>query len=159
MNKYQQKHIITLSSRQKHHLQDITKKGKRNAHVITRTRVLLKSADGWKDTDIAEYAGVSVRTIENIRARYAQGGIDRALYDAPRPGQPPKLDQKGEAHLVAIACSDPPKGRDRWTLELLQKQMIQDKKVSNISTVALWRRLTKRGIKPWREKNVVYSQV
>lgn len=158
MNKYQQKHIITLSSRQKLQLQDITKKGKSHARVITRSRVLLKSAGGWKDADIAEYAGVSVRTIENIRSRYARGGIDRALYDAPRPGQPPKLNEKAEAHLVAIACSDPPKGTDHWTLELLQKRMIADKKVETISTVALWNRLQKRGIKPWREKNVVHSQ-
>lgn len=147
-----------LSSRQKRHLQDITKKGKSNAHSIIRARVLLKSAGGWKDADIAEYAGVSVRTIENIRARYAQGGIDRALYDAPRSGQPPKLDDKAEAHLAAIACSDPPKGTDHWTLELLKKQMIRDRQVTAISTVTLWNRLQIRGIKPWREKNVVHSQ-
>lgn len=157
MNKYQQKHIITLSSRQKHHLQSITKKGKNNARVITRARVLLKSAKGWKDADIAEYAGITVRTIENIRARYAKDGIDRALYDAPRSGQPPKLDEKAEAHLVAVACSDPPRGQDHWTLELLKKQMIYDGKVDDISTVTLWERLKKRGIKPWREKNVVHS--
>lgn len=158
MNKYQQKHIITLSNREGRHLQGITKKGKSNAQSITRARVLLQSAHGWKDTQIAEYAGISVRTIENIRARHAQSGINRALYDAPRPGQPPKLDEKAEAHLVALACSEAPKGQDHWTLELLQKRMIRDKKVTSISTVALWKRLKSRGIKPWRGKNVVRSQ-
>jgi hypothetical protein len=59
--------------------------------------------------------------------------------------------------LVAIVCSDPPAGNDHWTLELLQKQMIKDKKVKSISTVALWKRLNNRGIKPWREKNAVRS--
>jgi hypothetical protein len=84
--------------------------------------------------------------------------MDRALYDAARPGQAPKLDTKAEAHLVAIACTDPPEGSDHWTLELLQERMISDGKVDSISTVAIWKHLSKRGIKPWREKNVVHSE-
>jgi hypothetical protein len=64
----------------------------------------------------------------------------------------------GEAHLVALATSTPPKGEVRWTLELLRKQMVSDGKAPReISTVALWKRLTARHIKPWREKNVVHS--
>jgi len=158
MNKYQQKHIIMLSEQQKAQLQGITGKGKHNVRVIKRAKVLLKSAAGRKDVDIAESVEIGKRTIEYIRARFAEGGLDRALYDAPRMGQPPKLDVQAEAHLVAIACSDPPKGRNHWTLELLQKQMMKDNKVKTISTVAIWNRLRKRGIKPWREKNVVYSE-
>ena len=157
MNKYQQKHIITLSNREEQQLHNITQKGKHNVREIKRAHVLLKSFAGMKDEDIAYDVDTSARTVERIRARYVKGGIDRALYDAPRSGQPPKLNEKAEAHLVAIACSDPPKGRDRWTLELLRKQLIRDGKVKDISTVALWRRLKERGIKPWREKNVVYS--
>lgn len=155
MNKYQQKHIITLSNREELQLHDITRKGKHNVREIKRAHVLLKSFGGMKDKDIAENVGMTVRTIERIRARYTEGGINRALYDAPRPGQPRKLDDKAEAHLVATACSDPPKGSGHWTLELLQEKMIKDKKVKTISTVALWKHLTERGIKPWREKNVV----
>ena len=158
MNKFQQKHIITLSSQQRKHLQDITRKGKHNVREVKRARVLLESEKGKKDSDIAKDVSVTIRTVERIRARFAEGKIDRALYDAPRPGQPPKLNEKAEAHLVAIACSDPPKGRDHWTLELLQKQMMRDGKVKKISTVALWNRLNERHIKPWREKNVVHSE-
>jgi hypothetical protein len=57
---------------------------------------------------------------------------------------------------VALACSDPPEGSDHWTLELLQQKMIEDGKLTKISTVALWKRLKDRGIKPGREKNVVH---
>ena len=146
-----------LSEQQKHQLEDITRKGKHNARVIKRAKVLLKSVAGWKDADIAKSVETGKRTVEYIRARFAEGGLDRALYDAPRSGAPLKLDEKAEAHLVAIACSDPPEGSNHWTLELLQKRMIADGKVKDISTIALWNRLTKRGIKPWREKNVVYS--
>jgi transposase len=157
MNKYQQKHIITLGSRKRQRLQNITRKGKHNVHVIKRAQILLQSASGTKDADIAQLVGVTTRTVENVRKRFVTDGIERALYDAPRTGQPPKLDEGAEAHLVAIACSDPPQGSDRWTLELLRERMIKDKKVKTISTVALWKRLNNRGIKPWREKNVVCS--
>lgn len=158
MNKYQQKHIITLSSQQKKQLQNITRSGKHNARVITRARVLLKSARGITDKEIGRQEGVHYTTVERIRIRFCDGGLDRALYDAERPGQPPKLNDTAEAHLVALACSDPPEGRDHWTLELLQKQMMRDGKIKKISTVALWNRLNERDIKPWREKNVVHSQ-
>ena len=87
-----------------------------------------------------------------------QGGLDRALYDAPRTGQPRKLNDKGEAYLVALASSDPPEGRERWTLELLQKKMVEDKKVASISDVCILSYLSNRGIKPWREKNAVRAE-
>lgn len=159
MNKYQQKHIITLSSQQKKQLQNITRSGKHNTRVITRARVLLKSAGGLTDKNIGKQEGIHYTTVERIRTRFCDKGLDRAIYDAPRSGYPPKLNEKAEAHLVAIACSDPPEGRDHWTLELLQKRMIRDRKVKNISTVALWKRLKERGIKPWREKNIEKLQL
>jgi transposase len=159
MNKYQLKHTITLSDREEAKLRSITKKGKEGARIISRARILLKSAHGMKDTNIASLVDVSKRTVENVRKRFAEGGIDRALYDAPRPGQPKKLTNEGEAYLVALACSDPPEGHTHWTLACLQERLIKDKQVpKDITTVAIWKRLDQRGIKPWREKNVVHSE-
>jgi len=155
MKPYQPKHVVVLSTEERRKLYDITKKGKQSARVIQRARVLLKSEGGWRDVDIAGELETSTRTVENIRARFAAGGLDRALYDAPRSGQPKKLDDQAEAHLVAVACSDPPEGRDRWTLELLQKRMVEDGKVASISDVCILQYLKKRNVKPWREKNVV----
>lgn len=156
--KHQSKHIITLSKREKTILEEITSKGKNNARVIKRAHILLKADQKETDGTIAENLAVSKRTIQRIRTRFVTDGLENALYDAPRTGQPAKLNDKSEAHLIAIACSDPPKGRTRWTLELLQKQMIKDGKVKTISTVAIWSYLTNRGIKPWLEKNVVCSK-
>lgn len=158
MNKYQQKHIITLSRRQKRQLHDITRKGKHNARVIRRAKILLKSDAGWKDEKIAQVVEVNIRTVGRVRTRFADGGLDRALSDAPRPGQPPKLNDTTEAHLVALACSEPPEGAHHWTLKLLQERLITDKKVDTISTVAIWKHLNQRGVKPWREKNVVRTK-
>ncbi len=152
------KQTIQFSQEETAQLKDIIHTGTHNARVTTRARILLKSAQGLSNQEIACQLDTSESTVKRVRARYREGRLLRALYDAPRPGQPPKLDDKREAHLVAIACSDPPKGRDHWTLELLQKQMMKDKKVKTISTVAIWNHLHKRGIKPWREKNVVHSQ-
>lgn len=157
MNKYQQKHIITLSESQKKQLQNITRKGNHNVRVIKRAKVLLQSSEGKKDTDIAYSVEVGIRTVENVRARFAEGGTERSLYDAPRTGNPGKFDDTLEAHLVALACSNPPKGRAHWTLELLQRRLKKDKK-KTVSTVAIWHHLNDRQIKPWREKNVVYSK-
>lgn len=154
----QKKHTIKLSARQRHQLKNITTKGRHNARVIKRAQVLLASHNGSKDADIAAQVGVSVRTVERVRQRYTTDGLDRALYDAPRPGAKRKLTDKAEARLVALACSEPPEGAQHWTLELLQKRLVKDGVVESISTVSIWQHLTDRGIKPWREKNVVHSE-
>lgn len=156
--KYQPKHAIALSRREKDILKEITGKGKNNARVIKRAYILLKTDQKETDKAISEELGISKRTVQRIRTEFAANGLESALYDAPRTGQPAKLNSKSEAHLIAIACSDPPKGRKNWTLELLQKRMIKDKKVKTISTVAIWSHLANRGIKPWLEKNVVRSE-
>lgn len=156
MNKH--KHTINLSKKEHLQLQIIIHAGKHNARVITRARILLKTNSGLKNQEIACQLDIGESTVKRAKAHYRDGGLKRALYDAPRTGQPKKLNDIAEAHLVALACSDPPEGYDRWTLELLKKQMIKDGKIKKISTVALWNYLTERSIKPWREKNVVYTK-
>ena len=155
---YQPKHAVVLTVAERREARDITKKGTHNARVIRRVKILLKSEAGWTDADIAKELETSTRTVEAVRAHFAAGGIARAIYDAPRSGQPRRLDDKAEAHLVALACSDPPEGRERWTLELLQKQMVKDKQVKRISDVCILRYLTTRNVKPWVEKNVVRTR-
>lgn len=157
MNKRKQKHIVKLSDEQKSLLEGITKKGSHNARVIKRAKILLKSAEGFKDKDIAILADTNKKTVERVRVRFVEEGIDRALYDNPRSGYPAKITPDVEAHLVAVACSNPPEGRTKWTLELLQERMVKDKKIESISKVSLWKHLDSRGIKPWLEKNVVHS--
>jgi len=150
------KHTIQLSRAELAQVQGITKHGEHNARVITRARILLLSHAGRGKDALAKTLGINRTTVQDVRNRYRKGGIARALYDAPRPGRPAKITDAGEAHLVALATSAPPQGEERWTLELLRKRMIRDGKApKEISTVALWKRLTARHIKPWREKNVV----
>lgn len=150
------KHTIQLSRAELVRLQGITKRGEHNARVITRARILVLSHKGGGKDGLAARLGINRTTVQAVRDRYREQGLDRALYDAPRPGQPKKITDLAEAHLVALATSQPPEGEERWTLELLRKRMVADNKAPReISTVALWKRLDQRGIKPWREKNVV----
>lgn len=148
------KYIVKLSARERRQIQGIMRHGTHQAQVATRASVLWKSHLGMKDEDIALHTGMSGRNISRIRKRYATLGAERALYDAPRPGQKPIITDKVEAILVAVACTTPPEGATHWTLELLREKMLKDKIIEHISTVAIWRHLNERGIQPWREKNV-----
>jgi transposase len=158
MNKYYQKHIIKLSHQQRKKLESITKQGNQNARVFRRACMLLKSDARLTDQEIAKHVGVHYTTVERVRKRYSEGGLKRALYDAPRPGLTPVLDDKGEAHLIAIACSDAPEGHAHWTLELLQERLIRDKVVQRISLMSISNYLKAQKVKPWREKNVVHTK-
>jgi len=149
--------VILFSNHERDHLRAMIRKGKEKTRVVNRARILLKLEQGKDDEIIAQDVFTSTKTIYRIRMRYAEGGINRALYDLPRSGQPPIITEKVEAYLVATACSEPPEGRARWTLELLRDKLLTDKKVVRISCVAILKHLQKRGIKPWREKNVVHS--
>lgn len=152
------KYIIKLSSEERGQLNTITKKGRHNAQVIKRARVLFESDTGDTDAVIANQERASTRTVQRIRKRYHEGGLGRALYDAPRPGTPPVLNDRQEAHLIAIACSNPPEGHTHWTMELLRERMINNKIVDRVSVGTIHARLTEQGVKPWREKNVVSAK-
>lgn len=152
------KHTIQLSDAELAQVKAITRRGKHNSRIINRARVLQYTHAGTSKSIVARVLGIDERTVQRIRDHYYNGGLKRALYDAPRTGQPRKLDDTAEAHLVALACSDPPEGREHWTLKLLQKKMIEDKRVTSISDVCILTYLQYRGVKPWREKNVVHTE-
>jgi transposase len=150
-------HIIKLSKAEQAQLHDIIRKGTRKARVIARAHALLLSHEGTSKDDCAQRLRVSRSVIQRVRDRFRAQGLDYALAEDPRPGQPKKLTTKAEKHLLALACTDPPEGADHWTLELLTAQMIKDRQVKSISSVAIMHYLHRHDLKPWREKNVVYS--
>ena len=80
---------------------------------------------------------VSPGTVSNLKKRYFEGGIDGALYDKPRPGAKRKVDGEVEAHLIALACSAPPDGYERWTLRLLANELVALEVVESISHVTV----------------------
>ena len=140
MGMYGQKHIY-LKKNERKELEQLIKSGMQSARVIARARtlLLLDRSQGQKRRikDVVEAAMVSQGTVSNLKKRYFAGGLDNALFEKPRPGAKPKIDGEVEAHLIALACSDPPEGYDRWTLRLLAGRLVQLEVIDSISHVAV----------------------
>lgn len=103
--------------------------------------------------EVADFLEITSRTVFNIEKNYEDGGLKKALYDDPRPGQPVKFDDRIKSHIVAFVCTDPPKGFDRWTLELIQEKTVKDKIIDSISLESIRIILEEHDIKPWRQKS------
>jgi transposase len=127
------KEILKLTEKERQKLQELVRKGENKARVITRARLLLLSDQGWDDQKIADALQIGRATVERIRRRAVREGVEIALVDRPRPGSERKLNAQQEAQLVAIACSDPPPGRKRWTIRLLVEEVMKQGVVDTIS--------------------------
>lgn len=134
---------INLSDEEHQTLQEITRKGIIKARQMKRAMILLKANEGLTDSKIMEALDVSRPCIERLRKRYVNGGLEKALNEDPRPGQKRKLDGRGEAVLLATACSAIPEGHEHWTLRLLAGKMVELKVVDNISYETIRRTLKK----------------
>lgn len=156
-----QKHIVALGESEVRTLKTIIRKGIQSARVMTRARVLLMANDtqgtGKTDCVIAGILDLAKTTPQDIRRRYAKGGLLRALYDAPRPGQKRKVTKRDEATIVSIACTDPPDGYDRWTMNLITEKA-NDELEKKLGRTTIYRVLLKHETKPWREKNLVHKR-
>jgi transposase len=117
--------IVQLSPADRQTLQQLTRKGKISARKLNRARILLLADEARAESDISRILGTSGNTIWRTKKRYNEGGLDWALNEEPRSGAPPKLDGKQEAFLVALACSDPPQGRETWTMQLLADKLVE----------------------------------
>ena len=128
-------HRVKLSKDERQYLQKIVESGKDKARKITRCRVLLLAdeAKGKTDAEISDALDVCLATIFNIRRRYCYRGLERAISEAARSGQPPKFKGKTMAKITAIACSKPPEGHARWSLRLLADYIIELDVVETIS--------------------------
>lgn len=130
----QKQFLVQLSEPERHRLQKIVRSGKDKARKITRCRILLLAdKTGKTDAQIADALNVCLATIFHIRRRYAQEGVERAIGEGTRSGQPPKFKGRTAAKITAIACSTPPDGQARWSLRLLADRLVELKIVSSIS--------------------------
>jgi transposase len=137
------KYIINLSDEERTELEALTSKGKVSARKMKRAQILLSADDGKKDEEIIAALGVARATVERIRKRCVEGGVEYALNERPRPGARPKLDGRQAALLTAIACSDPPEGQKVWTMQLLADRLVELGEVESISEDTVWRVLKK----------------
>jgi transposase len=147
MNK---KYVVRLEPREREELQRLVSTGKGAARKLTHARILLqadvsKQGPGWTDQQIAEALGVTTRSIEHVRQRCVEQGLEAALERKQRefPATPRILDGQKEAKLVAICCSKPPGGFARWTLKLLADRLVELEIVESVSRDTVRRTLQK----------------
>ena len=127
------KYYVNLNEEEVQKLEEMTSKGTMKVREFKRAMILLKANQDKTDAQIMDEIEVSRPTVERIRKRYVEGGIERALNEDPRPGQARKLDGRGEAVLIATACSEAPKGHAQWTLRLLAGKLVELEVVESIS--------------------------
>ena len=140
---------VTLTQYERNELAALLSGGKQPARKLKRAQILLAADAGVSDEDIALSIGVGGSTVYRTKRRFVEGNLERALSEEPRPGAERKLTGKEEALLVATACSSPPAGRARWTLELLADEMVRLTAHESVSRETVRRRLADNHLKPW----------
>jgi len=162
--------VVTLDEAERAYLNGLVTTGKRPARMVIRAQVLLKTADGWTDAEITDALPVGVSTVERLRRRCVEDGVDAALvHREQKRRKARRLDGAAEARLVTLACSPPPDGRARWTLVLLAGELVEQGIVPSVcpetvrqtlkkttssrgrSASGVWRRAPmRRSSPPWR---------
>jgi transposase len=128
-----EKHAVKLTPKERERLIAIVTKGRNKAAYIQRAHMLLKSDEGKTDKEIGQMLYISEQTIRRTRLRFWEDGLEAALEDKARAPRDGKLNERQQAYLVALACSNPPSGRERWTVELLVAQLVTDGIVASVA--------------------------
>jgi len=147
------KYVVALTSEERRQLEGLIKKGKVAGYKIRHAQMLLKAdqgqeGPGWPDQQIAEAFGAHLTTVECLRKRLVEEGLEAALERHKRQNYTHKLDGDAEARLIAIACSAPPEGRSEWTLRLLADRLVELSVVDSISHMTVSRTLKKTSSSP-----------
>ena len=128
---------VTLTEEERERLEGLTRKGRASARMVRRAQTLLLADEGRTDEAIAAALHVGVSTVERTRRRCVEEGPDATLTERPRPGARPKLGPKERAFVVALACTKPPEGRARWTMQLLADRVVELQVVPDITDEAI----------------------
>jgi transposase len=149
------KYRVTLTTEERTQLTALLASGTASATKQAHARILLKADESeggpaWADTRIAEAVEVSVATVERVRERLVEQGLDAALVRKPqaRPSRLAKIDGAAEARLVTLACSKPPKGRAAWTMQLLADRLVELQVVESVSDETVRKVLKKTSLSP-----------
>lgn len=130
------KHIVKLTPEERDELEQMLSSGEERVRKLTRARILLKADEGWTDGAISQALDVGRATVERIRRRFVEEGLEVALNRRPSTREYERLiDGKAEAHLIALACSAPPEGHKHWTLRMLAEKLVALEQV-NIESVS-----------------------
>jgi len=140
---------VTLTKAEREQLREMTRKGKPSAKKYVHARALLlcdagEHGEPWRVADVAAALGVSTRTIEHIKERFVEEGMEAAIERRPESGpREVAFDGAFAARLAKLACSQPPEGRERWTLNLLAEKLVELEIVGSVSAMTVQRTLKK----------------
>lgn len=145
-------YIVELTNTEREALEDLVSGGTQKVRKVKRAQILLACDRGVPDAEIAIAVKCGTATIYRVKRSFVEEGLQQALRERPRRGAERKLTGREEAILVALACSAPPTGRARWTLQLLADEVVQLVDHESISAATVGRRLAEKEIKPWQKK-------
>ena len=144
---------VTLTEEERKELETITRRGKTHARRVLQARALLlcdagEAGPAWNVADVAEALGLTSRTIEHLKQRFVEDGLEAAIERKPREKPPREIifDGAFEARLIALACSDAPDGRRRWTVRLLADKAVELKFAESVSHMTIQRVLKKTNL-------------
>lgn len=137
------KYKVELTGDMRSELLSFVNRGEAKARTIKRANILLLSDQGKTASEISRLLHASEQTVYNIRKRFIEEGVESALNERPRSGVEGCLDPKQEAHIIALACSTPPDGRERWTVRLLTEKVVELGIIEEVSRETVRRTLKK----------------
>jgi transposase len=143
---------VDLTEDERQQLEKLVGGGKTHVRRVKRAQILLGADRGVSDGNLSKAIKVGTATVYRTKRRFVEVGFAAALDEKPRPGALRKLTGKEEALLVATACSDPPTGRSRWTLNLLAGRMVELSAIDSLSPETVRKILAEKDIKPWQHK-------
>jgi putative transposase len=148
---------LELSGADESELKLLLTGGVQQVRVTLRALALLRLHQGLTAPQVAQVVQLTDQAVRQIARRYRAGGLERALYEGPRPGKGRVLDQTQRQKIVAMVCGSPPAGQSRWTVRLIVEQAQRKKLVPRVGRETIRMLLQDHDLKPWREKNVVRS--
>lgn len=128
-----EKYAVRLTVEEREQLEHLVRAGRGSARVATRARILLKTDEGWSAPSVSQALDVAQGTVFNVKRRFAGGGLEGVLNDRPQAHRYRKMDDRAEAHLIALACSPAPEGHEHWNLRLLADRMVELGVVESLS--------------------------
>jgi putative transposase len=146
---------IELAPRDKKNLRGILSGGVQQVRVVLRALALLQLAEGVSAPRVAQTLPLTPQAVRKIGHRYQDGGLERALYEKPRPGAEEVLSDSDKQRIIAMVCGSPPEGRARWTVRLVAEEAVKRKLIPRVGRETIRILLLHHDLKPWREKNVV----
>jgi transposase len=146
---------VRLTKQEQQELRALLQSGLQPVRTVLRALALRQLAQGQTVRQVAKNVALTPKTVWLTSQRFRQGGLERALYERPRPGKAALLGPQQRQRIVALVCGPPPEGRARWTVRLLTEEVVKRKLAPRVGRETIRVLLESHDLKPWREKNVV----